>query len=62
MNYKEFLYRQSVKNLDGLLIPKWIKGIAKSKLDDYFSDPDNDIDLELKFQDLIKDLKEVIYP
>jgi hypothetical protein len=51
-----------MKNLDGLLIPKWIKGIAKSKLDDYFSDPNNDIDLELKFQDLIKDLKEVIYP
>ena len=37
MNYKEFLYRQSVKNLDGLLIPKWIKNIAKSKLDDYFA-------------------------
>ena len=62
MNYKEFLYRQSVKNLDGLLIPKWIKNIAKSRLDDYFSDPVNDIDLELKFQDLIKDLKEVVYP
>ena len=51
-----------MKNLDGLLIPRWIKNIAKSKLDDYFSDPNNDIDLELKFQDLIKDLKEVIYP
>lgn len=62
MNYKEFLYRQAVRNLSGLEIANWIKNIAKKKLDDYFKDSSHDLDLELVFQDLIQDLKEVKYP
>ena len=62
MNYKEFLYRQAVRNLENLDIANWIKNIAKKRLDDYFKDSKNDLDLELIFQELIADLKEVIYP
>ena len=62
MNYKEFLYRQAVRNLENLDIANWIKNIAKKRLDDYFKDSKNDLDLELIFQELISDLKEVVYP
>lgn len=62
MNYKEFLYRQAVRNLENLDIANWIKNIAKKRLDDYFKDSANDLDLELIFQELIADLKEVVYP
>ena len=62
MNYKEFLYRQAVRNLENLDIANWIKNIAKKRLDDYFKDSNNDLDLELIFQELISDLKEVVYP
>ena len=62
MNYKEFLYRQSVRNLERMPIANWIKNIAKKRLDEYFSDPENDLDLEIVFQELIADLKEVKYP
>ena len=62
MNYKEFLYRQAVRNLENLDIANWIKNIAKKRLDDYFKDSKNDLDLELIFQELIADLKEVVYP
>ena len=62
MNYKEFLYRQAVRNLENLDIANWIKNIAKKRLDDYFKDSRNDLDLELIFQELIADLKEVVYP
>ena len=62
MNYKEFLYRQAVRNLNNLDVANWIKNIAKKRLDDYFKDSANDLDLELIFQELISDLKEVVYP
>ena len=62
MNYKEFLYRQAVRNLENLDVANWIKNIAKKRLDDYFKDSRNDLDLELIFQELIADLKEVVYP
>ena len=62
MNYKEFLYRQAVRNLENLDVANWIKNIAKKRLDDYFKDSNNDLDLELIFQELITDLKEVVYP
>ena len=62
MNYKEFLYRQAVRNLNNLDVASWIKNIAKKRLDDYFKDSKNDLDLELIFQKLIADLKEVVYP
>ena len=62
MNYKEFLYRQAVRNLENLDVAGWIKNIAKKRLDDYFKDTYNDLDLELIFQELIADLKEVVYP
>lgn len=62
MNYKEFLYRQAVRNLSSIDVANWIKNIAKKRLDDYFQDDNNDLDLELIFQDLIQDLKEVKYP
>jgi hypothetical protein len=62
MNYKEFLYRQAVRNLNNLDVANWIKNIAKKRLDDYFKDSKNDLDLELIFQELIADLKEVVYP
>ena len=62
MNYKEFLYRQAVRNLENLDVANWIKNIAKKRLDDYFKDSGNDLDLELIFQELIADLKEVVYP
>ena len=62
MNYKEFLYRQAVRNLENLDVDNWIKNIAKKRLDDYFKDSNNDLDLELIFQELIADLKEVVYP
>ena len=62
MNYKEFLYRQAVRNLENLDVANWIKNIAKKRLDDYFKDSANDLDLELIFQELIADLKEVVYP
>lgn len=62
MNYKEFLYRQAVRNLENLDVASWIKNIAKKRLDDYFKDTNNDLDLELIFQELIADLKEVVYP
>ena len=62
MNYKEFLYRQAVRNLENLDVAGWIKNIAKKRLDDYFKDSANDLDLELIFQELISDLKEVVYP
>ena len=62
MDYKEFLYRQAVRNLENLDVANWIKNIAKKRLDDYFKDTNNDLDLELIFQELISDLKEVVYP
>ena len=62
MNYKEFLYRQAVRNLENLDVANWIKNIAKKRLDDYFKDSKHDLDLELIFQELIADLKEVVYP
>jgi hypothetical protein len=62
MNYKEFLYRQAIRNLENLDVANWIKNIAKKRLDDYFKDSANDLDLELIFQELIADLKEVVYP
>ena len=62
MDYKEFLYRQAVRNLNNLDVANWIKNIAKKRLDDYFKDTNNDLDLELIFQELISDLKEVVYP
>jgi hypothetical protein len=62
MNYKEFLYRQAVRNLNNLDVANWIKNIAKKRLDNYFKDSKNDLDLELIFQELIADLKEVVYP
>ena len=62
MNYKEFLYRQAVRNLENLDVANWIKNIAKKRLDDYFKDSANDLDLELIFQELIADPKEVVYP
>ena len=62
MNYKEFLYRQAVRNLNNLDVANWIKNIARKRLDDYFKDSANDLDLELIFQELIADLKEVVYP
>ena len=62
MNYKEFLYRKAVRNLNNLDVANWIKNIAKKRLDDYFKDSKNDLDLELIFQELIADLKEVVYP
>ena len=62
MNYKEFLYRQAVRNLNNLDVANWIKNIAKKRLDNYFKDSNNDLDLELIFQELIADLKEVVYP
>ena len=62
MNYKEFLYRQAVRNLNNLDVANWIKNIAKKRLDDYFKDSKNDLYLELIFQELIADLKEVVYP
>ena len=61
MNYKEFLYRQAVRNLENLDVANWIKNIARKRLDDYFKDSANDLDLELIFQELIADLKEVVY-
>lgn len=62
MNYKEFLYQMSVDVLKGLQIPNFVKGIAKKKLDEYFSDPNNDVDLELIFQEIMNNLKQVKYP
>jgi len=62
MNYKEFLYRMSDDVLSGLDIPKFVKSIAKKKMDEYFSNSENDLDLELIFQRLIKMIKEVKYP
>ena len=62
MNYTEFLYRQAVRNLENLDVANWIKNIARKRLDDYFKDSANDLDLELIFQELIADLKEVVYP
>ena len=41
MNYKEFLYRQAVRNLNNLDVANWIKNIAKKRLDDYFKDSNN---------------------
>ena len=62
MNYKEFLYQMSVDVLKGLQIPNFVKNIAKKKLDEYFSDPNNDVDLELIFQEIMNNLKQVKYP
>jgi len=62
MNYKEFLYRMSDDVLSGLDIPNFVKSVAKKKLNEYFSDSTNDLDLELIFQRLMKLLKEVKYP
>lgn len=62
MNYKEFLYQMSVDVLKGLQVPNFVKSIAKKKLDEYFSDPDNDVDLELIFQEIMNNLKQVKYP
>lgn len=62
MNYKEFLYKTSIKNLERLEIPKFVKNIAKKKLDEYFDNADNDLDLELIFQEILEMLKEVKYP
>jgi len=62
MNYKEFLYRMSDDVLSGLEIPNFVKNIAKKKMDDYFKDSNNDLDLELIFQRLMKLLKDVKYP
>jgi len=62
MNYKEFLYRMSDDVLSGLDIPNFVKNIAKKKMDEYFENSDNDLDLELIFQRLMKLLKEVKYP
>ena len=62
MNYKEFLYRQAVRNLNNLDVANWVRNIARKRLDDYFKDSRNDLDLELIFQELIADLKEVVYP
>lgn len=62
MNYKEFLYIMSKDVLDGLEIPKFVKNIALKRLDEYFSNPDNDLDLELIFQKILNNLKNVNYP
>ena len=62
MNYKEFLYKMSEDVLQGLEIPNFVKSIAKKKMDEYFKDSNNDLDLELIFQRLMKLLKDVKYP
>lgn len=62
MNYKEFLYIMSRDVLDGLDIPGFVKNIAKKRLDEYFKDENNDLDLELIFQKILANLKEVKYP
>jgi len=62
MNYKEFLYKMSNEVLSGLEIPNFVRNIAKKRLDEYFSNLENDLDLELIFQKIIKMLKEVKYP
>ena len=62
MNYKEFLYIMSKDVLDGLDIPGFVKNIAKKRLDEYFKDENNDLDLELIFQKILANLKEVKYP
>ncbi len=62
MDYKEFLYIMSKDVLEGLEIPGFVKNIAKKKLDEYFQDPNNDLDLELIFQKLINTLRQVKYP
>jgi len=62
MNYKEFLYRMSNEVLSGLEVPNFVRNVAKKRLDEYFSNSENDLDLELVFQKIIKMLKEVKYP
>lgn len=62
MNYKEFLYRMSADVLDGLEIPGFVKNIARKKMNEYFSDPENDLDLELIFLKILDNLKQVKYP
>jgi len=48
--------------LSGLQIPTFVKSVAKKKMNEYFKNSDNDLDLELIFQKIIKMLKEVKYP
>ncbi len=62
MNYKEFLYLMSKDVLNGLEIPNFVKKIASKKMDEYFNNPDNDLDLELIFQKILENLKNVHYP
>ncbi len=62
MDYKEFLYKMSVDVLDGLEIPGFVKNIAKKKLDEYFKNSENDMDLELIFQNIMENLSQVKYP
>ena len=62
MNYKEFLYLMSKDVLEGLDIPKFVKNIAINKMNAYFEDNNNDMDLELIFLKIMKNLKDVKYP
>jgi hypothetical protein len=62
MNYKEFLYKMSNEVLSGLEVPNFVRNVAKKRLDEYFSDSTNDLDLELVFQKIIKMIREVKYP
>jgi hypothetical protein len=62
MDYKEFLYKMSVDVLTGLEIPGFVKNIAKKKMEEYFKNPENDVDLELIFQKILENLKNVKYP
>ena len=52
----------SVDVLDGLEIPRFVKNIAKKKLDEYFKNSENDMDLELIFQNIMENLSQVKYP
>jgi hypothetical protein len=62
MNYKEFLFKMSEDILNGLEIPNFMKNLAKKKMEEYFKDTNNDLDLELIFLKIIKTLKDVKYP
>jgi hypothetical protein len=62
MNYKEFLYKIASDMLEDLDIPNFVKNIAKKKMEEYFKDTNNDLDLELIFLKIIKMLKDVKYP
>ncbi len=52
----------SVDVLTGLEIPGFVKNIAKKKMEEYFKNPENDVDLELIFQKILENLKNVKYP